>query len=109
MKLKFLIPKALQNHKISGAVVIDARDAVLLDEEVIELEGEAGAKVVLLLAPEEEGSTSSYAAFEFDGQRWGQVELPIFAFEEIVLKEQVLEERRAPRKLYPDLSRVFGF
>ena len=100
MKLTFHVPKKIQNHKVVGALVIDAGESNLRGDDVIEIEkGKVGSKVVLLLV-NGTNIAETYAAFEFNGTEWVHTDLPIFTFgeirqEEVPLSAEEVEKRFA--------------
>ena len=88
MKITFSIPEKIHGHEVGNALVLGAEKSHLCEgNEMLEIHGEVGVKVVLLLSPEGTDSTQSYIAYEWNGGSWTVVELPIFTFEKIALGE----------------------
>ena len=88
MKITFAIPEKIHGHEVGNALVLEAQNSHLCEgNELLEIEGEIGVKVVLLLTPDGAQAAQSYIAYEWNGASWGQVELPIFTFEKIALGE----------------------
>ncbi|MEX1061600.1 MAG: hypothetical protein WEC39_00575 [Patescibacteria group bacterium] len=88
MKITFNIPDQIHGHEVGNAFVLEAKGSHLCEgNELLEIEGEVGVKVVLLLTPAGADSAQSYIAYEWNGASWGQVELPVFTFEKIALGE----------------------
>jgi hypothetical protein len=98
MKLTFYVPKKIQNHKVVGALVIDAGESNLRTDDVIEIEdGKVGSKVVLLLV-NGTNIAENYVAFEFNGTEWVHADLPIFSFGEITQKEVPLSVEEVEKR-----------
>lgn len=88
MKITFSIPERIHGHEVGNALILGAEKSHLCEgNEMLEIEGGVGVKVILLLSPEGADSTQSYIAYEWNGGSWGIVELPIFTFEKIALGE----------------------
>jgi len=103
-KLRFYIPEKIQGHEVGNALVLGAERSHLCEgNELLEIEGGRGVKVVLLLAPEGTEAAQSYTAFEWNGSDWETIELPVYTFNKVVLGE-LLEVEGKNRQVYPDLN-----
>lgn len=84
MKIRFSIPDKIHGHEVGNALVLGAKKSHLCEgNELLEIDGDEGVKVVLLLTPEGAQTTQSYVAYEWNGGSWSLVELPIFTFDKV--------------------------
>ena len=104
MNLTFYIPEKIQGHDVGNALVLGAEESNLRSDDVLEIQGGREVKVVLLLTPEGFEDTQSYVAYEWSGQSWVQVELPVFTFDKVSTEKYLAEVSEEGKQVYPDLK-----